>query len=986
MNYNRLLKKQIKNILSPATLELPEVAQLLDAVNSSYNEYERGNELMERAFQISEEEYSELNQKLKEEINIKKQSINNLKDALELINKDETQPETPDDILTITNTINDQIKRRKKAEKIFSTYFNNINSAVLLKDDFGIVVFVNQLFCDLFNIPKMPLEIIGEDYYHIKFTLKHHFKDPEKYVKTISLQLSNKQPSTETLEFKDGRIFELNYIPIFIEQEYQGHVWQYSDITERINTQRMLQQSEETSRLIMNASMNAIVTINGAGQIVFWNKNAERIFGWKAEEAIGQYLSDTIIPTYHRENHNRGMHHYLLTGEERVSNRLLNLPALRKDGKEFPIELSITPFHQNGEIYFCAFISDITERKLNEEKLTNTSRLLSESQTMAKIGSWEVDVQSNNVFWSDELYRLRGLVPGEQEASSALFYSCLHPDDRAETHAVIEDRTGENHQYDIYYRIVLPDGTLRIQHDKGESIFDEHNKLIKIRGTVQDVTELKKAEEELLKQKKFTEDILNNIPADIAVFDTNHNYLFINKNGVKDDQLRAWLIGKNDFDYSKRKEIDDAVAKRRRDTFNTVLTKRQTIEWIDEHRKPSGEQIYIMRRFYPYVVNDTVEFVIGYGIDITPIKKIENKLKASYDEKNEILESIGDAFFTVNKKWEVTYWNKKAELITGYIKEKVIGHNIEDVFNRAEYADFYEQWEKTMYKNIIQRFEGTLHTKKTWAEVTSYPTARGMSVYFTDQTERKMLDQELKKLNRSLLEQSRKLEISNKDLEQYAYTASHDLQEPLRMVSSFLSKLEAKYSAELDEKGLQYLHFALDGAKRMRQIILDLLEYSRAGTTSYSIEDIDLNNLLNDVISLLGGIITEKGASIEYDTLPIIRGYYTPLRLILQNLIGNGLKYQQAGRTPVIHLSCEEQESCWQFAVRDNGIGISAEYFEKIFVIFQRLHGKSDYSGTGIGLAITKKIIENNGGKIWVESTVGQGSTFYFTIPKNKQA
>lgn len=985
MNYNRLLEKQIKNILSQATLELPDVAQLLEAVNNSYIEYEKGNELTERAFRISEEEYIELNEKLKEELEIKRQAIDNLKEEIDLTNLDEGVKEQSDDILTITKNTNYQIRKRKQAEKIFTTYFNNINSAILLKDDFGIVVFVNQLFCDLFNISQMPYEVIGADYYNIKFSLKDNFKDPDKYLETINFQLTKKEASIEIIEFKDGRIFELNYIPFFTEQEYKGHVWQYTDITERITAQKMLQQSEETSRLVMNASLNAIININKIGKIIFWNKNAEQIFGWKEEEALGQYLTDTIIPTYHRDGHNRGMSHYLSTGEERISKKLLNLPALHKDGTEFPIELSITPFHQNGETYFCAFISDVTERKRTEEKITNISRLLTESQTMAKIGSWEVNIENNKVVWSDELYRLRGLIPGEQEASSALFYSCLHPDDIAKTSEVIEHRTNENTQYDVYYRVILPDGTIRIQHDKGESVFDEHNNLIKTRGTVQDVTELIKAEEELLNQKKFTEDILNNIPADIAVFDSNHNYLFINKNGVKDDQLREWLIGKNDFDYSKRIKSIDKLASKRRDNFNKTLANRQTVEWVDEHLKESGEQVYIMRRFYPHIVNDKVEFVIGYGIDITPIKKIEMILKVAYDENNEILESIGDSFFTVNEKWEITYWNKKAELITGYLHEKVIGRKLQDLFNKEEYSNCFTHWENSMYNKTIERFEWTINHKNIWVEMNSYPTARGISVYFTDQTKRRILDEKLKHLNISLLEQTKKLEISNKDLEQYAYTASHDLQEPLRMISSFLTKLEAKYAGQLDEKGIQYLNFALDGAKRMRQIILDLLDYSRAGTTSYDIEDVDVNKVLEDVVSLLSGVITDKKATIHYDTtMPVIKGAYTTLRLILQNLIVNGLKYQHEGVEPVIHISCEDKQSHWQFAVTDNGIGISAEYFDKIFIIFQRLHSKSEYSGTGIGLAITKKIIENNGGKIWVESQKDKGSTFYFTITKDK--
>ncbi|GAA4772028.1 MULTISPECIES: ATP-binding protein [Flavobacterium] len=239
----------------------------------------------------------------------------------------------------------------------------------------------------------------------------------------------------------------------------------------------------------------------------------------------------------------------------------------------------------------------------------------------------------------------------------------------------------------------------------------------------------------------------------------------------------------------------------------------------------------------------------------------------------------------------------------------------------------------------------------------------------------------LDRLNKELEERAHELTISNKELEQFAYIASHDLQEPLRMVSTFLTQIERKYSHVLDENGKKYIYFAVEGAKRMRSIILDVLEFSRVGKYIEKPEKIDLNQLLDEVCMGLQKIIKEKQAVITYDVLPEIFTYRSPMLQVFQNLIGNSLKYSREGVHPIVHVVVVRHDNEWLFSIKDNGIGIEKEYAEKIFVIFQRLHSKDQYSGSGLGLAIVKKIINNLGGMVWLESEVGLGTTFYFTLP-----
>ncbi len=241
----------------------------------------------------------------------------------------------------------------------------------------------------------------------------------------------------------------------------------------------------------------------------------------------------------------------------------------------------------------------------------------------------------------------------------------------------------------------------------------------------------------------------------------------------------------------------------------------------------------------------------------------------------------------------------------------------------------------------------------------------------------------LKESETLLQKRAEELESSNRELEQFAYVASHDLQEPLRMITSFLTQLHKNYHAQLDDRANKYIDFAVDGAVRMRQIVLDLLSYSRVGNKDEALEKVDLNEVVKEIKVLFQKKIQETSAVITADALPVLVAHHSPFRQLLQNLISNALTYINSTTKPVIHIWAEDKGSHWQFAVADNGIGIEEEYFEKIFIIFQRLHSRDKYAGTGMGLSISKKIVESLGGNIWLTSREGVGSTFYFTVKKD---
>jgi PAS domain S-box-containing protein len=274
-----------------------------------------------------------------------------------------------------------------------------------------------------------------------------------------------------------------------------------------------------------------------------------------------------------------------------------------------------------------------------------------------------------------------------------------------------------------------------------------------------------------------------------------------------------------------------------------------------------------------------------------------------------------------------------------------------------------------------------------YAEFTTHPleyeSRNARMVVVNDITLRRQSEIMMQQLNEDLQKRAAELAASNAELERFAYVASHDLQEPLRMVTSFLQLLKKKYEGQLDEKADQYIHYAVDGAERMKTLILDLLEYSRVGSGKDNFTEVNMHEVVDEVNATFRDKIIAAGAVVATTgPLPVIVAERGQMVQLMQNLIGNALKYRSE-QPPMIRISAREEPDHWRFAVSDNGIGVDPSFSDKIFIIFQRLHNKSEYSGTGIGLAICKKIVERHGGRIWVEPGLERGSAFIFSVSKN---
>lgn len=378
--------------------------------------------------------------------------------------------------------------------------------------------------------------------------------------------------------------------------------------------------------------------------------------------------------------------------------------------------------------------------------------------------------------------------------------------------------------------------------------------------------------------------------------------------------------------------------------------------------------------------------------DVTESKKANDAVAESERHYQRLFETMLQGVVYQNADGRVVSMNPAAERILGKSPAEFMNRTSEETEHHTIHED------GTMFPglehpamvalrtghdlgNVVMGVYNPRELGYRWINIDAVPlfrpgeeTSHQVYTIFDDITERKKAEETLKKYGE-------KLQTSNEELQRFAYVTSHDLQEPLRGIVSFSQLLDRKYRGRLDADADEYIGFITEGGKRMQTLIQDLLQLSQIETTARPLAPVDTHRIVTDALRGMATLIREADATMTVGDLPLVMADATQLRQVFTNLIGNALKYRRPDIPPAIRISAKRVGKCWRFAVEDNGIGIAPEYFDRIFVIFQRLHTKNEYEGTGIGLAIVKKIVERHGGRARVESVPGEGSTFFFTLP-----
>ncbi|ELY60305.1 PAS/PAC sensor signal transduction histidine kinase [Natronococcus amylolyticus DSM 10524] len=768
----------------------------------------------------------------------------------------------------------------------------------------------------------------------------------------------------------DGSTFpvEVNVSHVELDREYVFAIAR--DVTERRRRERDLERSERRYRTLAECFPNGIVAL--------FDDDLEFTL------AAGRAFED--LPMDANELEGR---HVREIGDGTVADALE--PSLRAtlEGAENTIELEYAdrswrvhtvPVTDESEsvVVGMAMAQDVTEQNARERSLREAKSQLEAATDAGAVGTWEWQIPEDRFVTGTSFARQFGVDPdaAREGVSLEAFLASIHGADRERVERKIEATIESCGEYEAEYRVRNADGEFRWVVARGHVECDADGNPATFPGALIDITRRKRAERKLEEQRRQLETLFEVLPVGVVVAETDGRL-------VEANDAAAEIWGGDVFDaetVADYERYDGWWA----DTgepiepeewpMSRVLEGETVLEPdVVEIETANGDRRTVMIHGMP-IRDENGEVVRGVltQTDVTERREYRRRLEESEQRYRTLVENFPNgvvALFDDDLRYTAAGGSLIANL--GIDRESAVGKTI------------YERYPEELVETVKPYFEGALEGEENTFEVsyagrelwahtipvrTTGATRQGMLVV-QDVTERR--------------EYQRRLEASNERLEQFAYAASHDLQEPLRMITSYLGLIESRYADVLDEDGKEFLEFAVDGAERMRAMIDGLLEYSRVETQGDPFEPVELDEALEDALTDLRLRVEESDAEITIDSLPRIEGDEDQLRQVFQNLLENAITYS-GDEPPRIHVEAERTDSGWKIDIHDEGIGIDSDEQARVFEVFQRLHSHDEHGGTGIGLALCRRIIERHDGEIAVDSEPGEGSTFTIRLPEER--
>jgi PAS domain S-box-containing protein len=736
-----------------------------------------------------------------------------------------------------------------------------------------------------------------------------------------------------------------------------GIYFYLAGVRARLEKERQLKESEQRYRALVESSPDAVI-VHRDGRFLYANPVALKLYG---AESFEQLQSRTLLDLVHPDER-EAIAARIQQGQAGKDLPIRETRMLRLDGTELVVESAGGMVDFQGEPAVQIIFRDITERKKIEDALYIALQRLTHHISNSPLAVVEFDPGFRIIRWSEEARCIFGWTEEEVMGKAISDIPWVYEEDAESVREISADMlSGKSTRNMHVNRNYRKDGSVVYCEWYNSALRDDRGELVSILSQILDVTERREAERRLRETSQYLENLIDYANSPIIVWDpqfhiTRFNHAFERLTGrmagdVVGQPLEIlfppeWRDASMDLikptSRGERWEVVEFPVGHMDGSIRTVIWNSATI--FDEDGK-------------------SVLSTIAQGTDITDRKKAEEKIRhlATFPHMNPM------PVIELDRDGSITFCNEATHQILLRLGEE----DNPSLF----FPDSMKEILGDLARGRTDPFYGEVHIRgATFGENIYFAPEMGIvRIYANDITVLRNTAEELKQY-------AEKLARSNKELEQFAYVASHDLREPLRMVTLFSQLLEERYQGKLDADAREFIHYIVEGGTRMNDLVNDLLEYSRVSSRARPFLPTDMNAVVEDVIRDLAVGICESGAVVHVDDLPVVLADRSQMRQVFLNLLANAIKFR-GENVPRISVGAKWKDNEWVFSVRDNGIGINPLYSQKIFDIFQRLHSREKYPGTGIGLAICRRIVERHGGRIWVESIEGEGSTFSFTIP-----
>ena len=832
------------------------------------------------------------------------------------------------------------------------------------------VIHANQAMAELLGVDG-PDELMGQE--STEWIVE---EDRERVRETaLGRQRGEAQPQLYefTIQRRDGERRRVEASASLVS--YMGRPASLSfvrDITERRQMEEELRESEAKYRGLLESSQDAVFVI-AEGRLAYVNQRCVELLGYEsAEDLLDSDPLESVAPG------DRGLATRMIRDRPRGEEFpvLYQINLLRKDGTVVEVENLVSLIEYEGKPAALVFSRDITERKLMEEEVRELQEYLQLQVDRMPIALIVWDTEFRVKTWNPAATKIFGF--SEEEALGR------HP------YGLIVPRDAQPHVEEVWGRLLEGDETAHSENENttkdGRTIIcdwtntplkSSDGTVIGVLSMTQDITERRRLEEEMrLSEERFRGIAERSFDAIVTV-GTERKFTFASPAveriiGYTPEEF----TGRTFQDFLPESELPKVM-----EAFKNMQTGAYTEGLQLRMLRKDGTPAFIEVNGAPIIVDGKVVGMQGCFRDITERRQMEEELRESEERYRTLVEQAPDAILTLNTTGVITSVNDASLRSIGYERDEIVGKHLSRLgaIKPSDLPGYLKIFAQLLKEGSTEPFEVQFHHKDgslLWGEVSAsvlYVGGRrsGLQVIWRNTTERRRMEGELKKTMEDL-------KRSNKDLESFAYIAAHDLQEPLRLVASYVQLLEKRYKGRLDQDADEYIDYAINGTKRLQNMINGLLALSRVGTRGQPFKPTDFEAVLGRVLTNLQVKMEEEEAVVTHGPLPTIRADASQMESLFQNLIENAVKFR-GEPPPRIHITATQERGGWRLSVRDNGIGIEPKHQKQIFDVFRPVHGRK-YPGTGIGLSICKKIVERHGGRIWVESQPGEGSTFIFTI------